>query len=103
MDANSHQAQNNVQLYHCMLNSLTKAGKLKILAESQKYHTRESPCGPLLFKLLMQKAIIDTRATATMFRDNLSSLDTYMSSVNSDVKRFNDYVKLNSEGLKACG
>jgi hypothetical protein len=36
------------------------------------------PCGPLLFKLLMQKALIDTRATASLLRENLSSLDIYM-------------------------
>ena len=38
-----------------------------------------------------------------MFQDNLSSVDTYIPSVKLDVKNFNDYVKLNSEGLKARG
>ena len=38
-----------------------------------------------------------------MFRDNLSSLDAYMSSVNSNVKKFNEYVRLNYEGLKSHG
>jgi hypothetical protein len=51
----------------------------------------------------MQKAIIDTRATASLLRENLSSLDTYMSTVKSNIKQFNKYVKFNWEGLKARG
>ena len=38
-----------------------------------------------------------------MFRDNLPSQDTYMLSVNSDIKKFNNYVKLNSKELKVNG
>ena len=38
-----------------------------------------------------------------MFRDNLPSQDTYMLSVNSDIKKFNNYVKLNSKELKVHG
>eukprot|EP00957_Ditylum_brightwellii_P064873 4921701-Ditylum_brightwellii.AAC.1 len=33
----SRQAQNSVQLYHCLKNSITKTAKLKILAELEKY------------------------------------------------------------------
>jgi hypothetical protein len=99
----TRQAQNNAQLYHCIQNTLTKEGQLKILAERDKYHINHVPCGPLLFKLLMQKAIIDTRATASLFRDNLSSLDTYIVTVNSNITDFNDYVKRNYEGLRARG
>jgi hypothetical protein len=55
---------------------------IKILAEQDKYHVSEGAncraCAALLFKLLMQKAIINTRATASLFCENLSSLDTYM-------------------------
>lgn len=103
----SRQAQNNNQMYHCIMNSLTKDGQAKILAEQSKYHTGEGnnrrPSGPLLFKLLMQKAVIDTRATASLLRENLSSLDTYMPTVNSNIEDFNKYVKNNYEGLRARG
>ena len=103
----TRQAQNNMQMYYCISSSLTKEGQLKILAEQDKYHVGAGddrrPCGPLLFKLLMQKAIIDTRATASLLRENLSSLDTYVSSVKSNIEDFNKYVKMNHEGLKARG
>ena len=105
--AESRRAQNNNQMYHCIMNSLTKDGQAKILAEQSKYHTGEGnnrrPSGPLLFKLLMQKAVIDTRATASLLRENLSSLDTYMSTINSNIEEFNKYVKTNYEGLRARG
>jgi hypothetical protein len=104
---NTRQAQNNFQMYHCIMNSLTDEGQQKILAEQSKYHTGEGndsrPSGPLLFKLLMQKAIIDTRATASILRENLSSLDTYMATINSNIENFNKYVKTNYEGLRARG
>jgi hypothetical protein len=104
---NTRQAQNNIQMYHCISSSLTKEGRIKILAEQDKYHIGEGdnhkPCGPLLFKLLMQKAIIDTRATASLLRENLSSLDTYMAKIQSNIEEFNKYIKVNWEGLKARG
>eukprot|EP00957_Ditylum_brightwellii_P201562 15326237-Ditylum_brightwellii.AAC.1 len=67
------QAQNSVQLYHCLKNSITDTAKLKILAETEKYIVTGYQLGKLLFKLLMQKAVIDTGATANFsyFRLNL--------------------------------
>ena len=51
------------------------------------------PAGPHLFMfLLVQTAIFDTWATSSMMRENLSNLDSYMSTVKSDVEKFNQYV-----------
>ena len=97
------QAQNNAQLYHCIKNSLTAEAERKILAERDLYHINGQPSGPLLFKLLMQKAIIDTWATSSLMRENLSNLDSYMTTVKSDIEEFNRYVKLNYQGLQARG
>jgi hypothetical protein len=89
------------------MNSLTEEGLLKILTEQDKYHigapNDHTPLGPLLFKLLMQKAIIDTRATSSLLHENLSSLDTYMATIKSNIKELNEYVKQNYEGLLARG
>ena len=72
------QCQNFVQIFHCLNNSMTEAVQLKILAESDKYMEGETPVGELLFKLMMQNSVIDTRATANYLRENLTNLDTYM-------------------------
>ena len=82
---------------------LTKGAHLKIVAKQGKYIIRETPIGGLFFKLLMQKAIIGMRATATHLRKNLTNLDTYMTTVNSNIEKFNQYVKVNVEGLRARG
>ena len=57
--------------------------------------------GNLLFKLMMQKAVIYTMETATSLKENLTNLDTYMSTLNSDIENLNQYMKVNVDGLKA--
>ena len=53
--------------------------------------------------MMVQKSVVDTRETATYLRDNLTNLDTYMSTVKSDIENFNQYVKVNVDGVKARG
>jgi hypothetical protein len=59
--------------------------------------------GIMLFKLLMRKANTDTRATASQLRENVTNLDSYMSTVDSNIELFNQHVKLNRDGLTARG
>ena len=59
--------------------------------------------GDLVFKLTMKKVVIDTRETATYLRENLTNLENYMSTVNSDIENFNQYLKVNEDGLKSGG
>ena len=72
----TRQAQNSVQLFHCLTKSMSEAEHLKIVAEPSKYMDDETPAGDILFKLMMQKSIIETRATATHLRENLTNLYT---------------------------
>jgi hypothetical protein len=57
----------------------------------------------MLFKYIMQKAVVDTRATSSFFRENLTSLDTYITTVDSNIELFNQYVRVNQDGLCARG
>ena len=88
----TRQAQNAYMMYHCIMNSLTEAGHNKVLNQQDEYMVNGIPNGPLLFKLLMKKALIDTRATLTHIRTNLSNLDSYIVSINSNIELFNQYV-----------
>ena len=99
----NRQRQNDAQMYHCLRNSLTDEAANNILSERDNYHINQEPSGPLLFKLLVQKAVVDVRATATLMRTNLTELVKYMELVNCDISKFNQYVKLNHEGLHARG
>ncbi len=59
----TRQAQNNVQMCYCISASLTKEGHLKM----SELETMVAHADPFyLFKLLMQKAVIDTQATASL-------------------------------------
>jgi hypothetical protein len=65
----ARQAQNGVQMGQCLLNSMTKAGKLKIMKESDAYYVNGILAGPLLLKLILKKATIDSRATSVSLRE----------------------------------
>jgi hypothetical protein len=87
----------------CIKESLSDAGKLKILSESDKWKVNGKESGVLLFKIIMQKAVIDTRATSSFFRENLTSLDAYITTIDSNIELFNQYVNINRTGLQARG
>ena len=86
-----------------MNNSLIVSGTSNTNAESTKYQMGINPCVTLLLKLLIQKAIIDTSTTGSNKRDNLSSLDTYITKVKPDIEKFNEYAKINYEDLTTRG
>ena len=108
LDTPSRQAQNNQMMVECLLASLTEGCFLKISNEKNKY-TIELPTkakvksAALLYKLLIQKAIVDTRATTYQFRSSLDNLENYMGIANSNIELFNMYVKNSREGLIARG
>jgi hypothetical protein len=88
-------------MLNCLKASLTDVGWLKIMSEADKYTVNGKESGPLLFKLLMQTAVVDTVATAEFYQANLSSIDTYIATVDSNIEIFNQYVKTQLAGLKA--
>ena len=99
----TRQAQHQFQMYQCLMASLTDAGRLKIVTEGASYTVNGIKCGPLLFKFLMNKAAIDSRASITYIRENLAALDSYMAKVQSNIIAFNKYVKEQRTDLKARG
>ena len=99
----TRKAQNSYQMYMCISNSLTDEGRAKILTDTAVYTVNNIPSGPLMFKLLMTRAATDTRATVTYIRTSLSQLDQYMVSIDSDIEKFNLYVKKLRQDLHARG
>jgi hypothetical protein len=97
------QAQNGVQMGQCLINSMTEAGKLKIMKESDAYYVDGILSGPLLLKLILKKSIIDSRATSANLREQRTTLDSYMASVACNVELFNQHVKEVVAGLRARG
>ena len=100
-------AQNDYMLYMCLSNSVDEATKAKLLHEKDSYMVgakRNVASGLLYFKLLMNKAEVNSRAKATHIRDNLGSLDVYMATTaDSNIAKFNEYVKDQMMALTARG
>ena len=96
-------AQNNQMMLECILGSITEECFHKIANEEEKYTHQDHESAALLYKLLMSKAVVDTRATTFQFRHYLDTLDEYMINVGSNIELFNMHVKNVKEGLKARG
>ncbi len=65
------QAQTSMQLNHCIKNSITDETHIKIVAKQKEYIKHGAELCELLFKLLMQKGIIDTCSISSHLREKL--------------------------------
>jgi len=93
INSNTRKRQNNYQLFVCINQSIDDNTKRVLATEESKYHVNGHPCGISYLKLLLQKAEVDTRATASYIRRNLTQLHTYMQTdAKGDIKKFNQYV-----------
>ena len=99
----TRQAQDNRNLYECIMATLTKEAKDTITIWEEDYWINHEPSGTLLFKVVVRESYVDTNATTTSIRNRLSSLDLYMPTINSNIKLFNTYVKQQLEALSARG
>jgi hypothetical protein len=77
-----------------------------ITADTTAYHLPaiiaadgDIPSGPLLLKLIISRAHVDTRATVSFLRTSLTVLDEKMVELDSDVVAFNSYVKAQVKAL----
>ena len=93
-------AQDDMMLYKTLFNSLTEAGRKKILIWKKDYIVNDEandivnrPCGILLLKVIIRESHIDTNATTTSIRNKLSNLDDYISTIGQDITKFNGYVQ----------
>jgi hypothetical protein len=96
-------AQETHMLYECIMNSLSAEGKNKLRCDHAEYMIGNYTSGILLLKVLIHESHLDTNATASSVRTQLSELDTYLPTIGHDITKFNQYVKLSLEGLLARG
>lgn len=98
------EAQDNAMIYHCLMNSLSKEAKDEISLYGDKIEAIDGyPSGLLLLKYIIQISHIDTHATTQSVRLKLSQLDSYMTTIGNDIKKFNPYVHMNLQRLHARG
>jgi len=96
-------AQDSIQLYSCLWASLSDEGKSKVNVHRSDYHIGEQRVGALLLKVIIRESHIDTNATISHIRTQLSSLDTYLPTIGHDIGKLNDYVTSLHDALLARG
>jgi hypothetical protein len=103
IDERGRLAQDTYMLYKCLMASLTDDAKKKVSIWSNQYRIGEDNqvSGVALLKVIIRESHLDTNATTNQIRTKLSTLDTYILTINSDIGRFNQYVKLLLQSLTA--
>ena len=96
-------AQDSAQLYRCLMASLSKEGKRKILVWEDQYNLNGLGSGNLLLKIIVRESHLDTNATSSSIRTKLTDLDKYLPTIGHDIVKFNTYVKLLIDGLRSRG
>ena len=59
----TRQAQDSQWLYHCIMGSLSRSGKIKVIMHSGMYIRGDAPSGALLLKVIIQETCVDSNAT----------------------------------------
>jgi hypothetical protein len=101
--AGSRQWQNSHQLKTCLFDSLTTDFQNRVTLEKDKWHVENHPDGACLLKVVISLAYIDTQATSAFIRTELTRMDTKITSLNFDIKKFNGWVKGQVAALAARG
>ena len=57
----------------------------------------------MYLKIMISRIMIDSRSTVTYIRSALSKLDHHMAKCGNDVTKFNDFVRMQLDALKARG
>jgi len=96
-------AQDSMQLYTCVMNSMSRIGRNKVTGFRDQYSINGTPCGILLLKVIVRESYIDTNATTSYIRGQLSSLDEYLPQVDYDIGKMNLHVQSLMEALNARG
>jgi hypothetical protein len=98
----SRAAQDSMQLYECLMGSLSKEGRERVTLNRTEYMVNDLPSGVLLTKIIIRESNIDTNATISHIRTELSSLDSHLPSVGQNIEKMNIHVKQLTKQLKTC-
>jgi len=86
-------AQNNANMYRCLYNTTTPELLSRLQLEAHLHHIGETPIAAMYYNQMMGFANVDTEATISLTRQQLSTLDVKMIELNSNIRVFNSYVQ----------
>jgi hypothetical protein len=102
-DAKSLARQNNTMMGICLLKLLTAEAQVHLLTYCKDYLIDEVECAPLMYKVIMRLAMIDSVATTQALHDNLHALGTFASTVSGNIDKVNSEFDKNYSQIIACG
>ena len=103
INQNSRKVQYTAMLHNCIMNSLSKEGKVKLNVNDDLYKFRRRQAGECLLKVLLRESCLDSNATSSMIRIKLANLDENIVQVKHDISKFNNYVEVLVESIRTRG
>ncbi len=87
----------------CLAKLLTADAQARLLTYQKDYLIGDVKCAPLMYKVIMRLATIDSVATNQALCDNLHALGAFVGTVSGDIDKINTEFDKNSSQLIACG
>ncbi len=103
LDAKSCAKQNNTMMAICLASSLTAEAQARLFTYCNKYTFDGVEYAPLLYKIIMQLATIDSVATTQTLQENLQNLGGFAATVNGDINKIHGKFDRNHLQLLARG
>jgi hypothetical protein len=89
VDAESRAKQNNTMMVNCLANLLSLAAKVHLLTYHNEYTLDGVEYAPVMYKVIMHLATIDSIATTQTLQDNLQNLTVFAGTVSGDIDKIN--------------
>jgi hypothetical protein len=96
-------SQNNHMMAQCLKKSLTVSALARLEPYQSQYLFNGVEYGPMMYKIIMRLATIDSVATDEALQANQSNLRIYAASVNGDIDLIHSYFNVNYSQLLARG
>jgi hypothetical protein len=88
---------------NCLSNSLSMEAKVRLLTYRNDYTFNGVEYAPLMYKVIMRLATIDSIATTQTLGDNLQNLGAFTATINSDIDKINSEFDQNYSQIIARG
>jgi hypothetical protein len=102
-DSQTHAKQNNRMMRICLAKLLMADAQARLLIYWNEYTFDGVEYAPLMYKIIMHLATIDSVATTQTLRDNLQSLGVYAATVSGDIDKVHNKFDKNYSQLIARG
>lgn len=103
VDVATRAKQNNTMMSICLAKSLTAEARAKMITFRNEYTFDGVEYAPLMYKIIMRIATMDTVATTKTLRDNLNNLAVFAATVQGDIHKINSEFDRNFTQLTARG